>query len=90
MTDNIRKLADRNGLYVAMDILQEECAELIQAVSKHRRKISFSSCVNLAEEIADVEIMIEQIKYLLDNDDLIRNWKDIKVRRQMEREGIHE
>lgn len=90
MTDKIHTLADRNGLYVAMDILQEECAELIQAVSKHRRMINSSSYVNLAEEIADVEVMIEQIKYLLGNDDLVLNWKDIKVRRQMEREGIHE
>lgn len=39
---------------------QEECAELIQAISKkHRGKKG-----NIADEIADVEIMLEQLKII--------------------------
>ena len=39
----------------------EECSELIQAIThKHRGRKH-----NLAEEIADVEIMLEQLKFLL-------------------------
>lgn len=51
--------------------LVEECAELIQAVSKYRRVAAkgedekLIALGNLIEEIADVEIMLEQIKYLL-------------------------
>ena len=38
----------------------EECAELIQAIShKHRGRSH-----NIAEEIADVEIMLEQLKII--------------------------
>lgn len=38
----------------------EECAELIQAIShKHRGRSH-----NIAEEIADVEIMLEQLKLI--------------------------
>ena len=38
----------------------EECAELIQAIShKHRGREH-----NIAEEIADVEIMLEQLKII--------------------------
>lgn len=38
----------------------EECAELIQAIShKHRGRAH-----NIAEEIADVEIMLEQLKII--------------------------
>ena len=38
----------------------EECAELIQAIShKHRGRSN-----NIAEEIADVEIMLEQLKII--------------------------
>lgn len=38
----------------------EECAELIQAIShKHRGRKE-----NIAEEIADVEIMLEQLKII--------------------------
>ena len=41
-------------------IAQEECAELIQAISKkHRGKPH-----NIPEEIADVEIMLEQLKII--------------------------
>ena len=40
----------------------EECAELIQAIShKHRGRKN-----NIAEEIADVEIMLEQLKIIND------------------------
>ena len=40
----------------------EECAELIQAIShKHRGREN-----NIAEEIADVEIMLEQLKIIND------------------------
>lgn len=56
--------------------LTEECAELIQAVSKYRRAVAglgepvtedkkTVALENLIEEIADVEIMLEQVKYLL-------------------------
>lgn len=44
-----------------MNMLVEECAELIQSVNKYRRKGS----ENILEEIADVEIMIEQAKIIL-------------------------
>ena len=43
-------------------VAQEECAELIQAISKkHRGKKH-----NIPEEIADVEIMLEQLKIIND------------------------
>lgn len=56
--------------------LVEECAEVIQAVSKYRRASTglghptaedekAVALENLIEEIADVEIMLEQVKYLL-------------------------
>jgi NTP pyrophosphatase (non-canonical NTP hydrolase) len=41
-------------------LASEECAELIQAINhKHRGR----TC-NIAEEIADVEIMLEQLKII--------------------------
>lgn len=42
------------------NVAAEECAELIQAIShKHRGRAH-----NIAEEIADCEIMIEQLKMI--------------------------
>lgn len=42
----------------------EELAELIRSISKLRFKLSDENVENLKEEIADVVIMIEQMKHL--------------------------
>lgn len=59
--DKIRKIADHYGMESQMDIMQEECAELIQAVSKFRR----AGLSKMLEEMADVTIMVQQVLYLL-------------------------
>lgn len=41
-----------------LSILQEECAEVIQAVSKVRRFGAGNNIEELCKEIADVEVMI--------------------------------
>lgn len=69
--------------------LVEECAELIQAVSKYRRATTEAkkavAVENLIEEIADVEIMLEQIKYLLQiPEDELEAVKLFKVNRTRE------
>ena len=67
-------VADHFGYEIQSDQLVEECAELIQAINKYRRArgtgqptaLSEEAAFgNLIEEIADVESMLEQIKYLL-------------------------
>ncbi|TDO77698.1 hypothetical protein DFR79_13230 [Halanaerobium saccharolyticum] len=53
------KAIDKWGFKSQSIMLMEECAELIQAVSKLHRT---GNPNKMYEEIADVEIMIEQIK----------------------------
>lgn len=77
--------------------LVEECAELIQAVNKYRRAVARLgepvaeekrdiALDNLREEIADVEIMLEQIKYLLKiPEEDLQSIKLYKVNRTRER-----
>lgn len=48
------------GLKNQLDMLQEECAELIVAISHYKRDRP-GSTINLSEEIADVHIMMNQI-----------------------------
>lgn len=57
-------------------IAQEELAELIQAISKDLRGLDN----NVEEEIADVEIMIEQLKNIYSKE-LINSWKEYKLKR---------
>ena len=54
----------------------EECAELIQAINKFRRN---NDRDNLLEEIADVEIMIGQLKIILNDSASIGNIVDSKI-----------
>lgn len=73
-------------------ILAEECAELIQAVCKTRRSGEKVSD-NFIEELADVEIMITQIKEGLSKDELIKflEIENRKIERQFCRiKGIPE
>ena len=59
----------------------EECAELIVAINhKHRGRDS-----NIAEEIADVEIMLEQLKIINNCADEVERIKKSKIERLFQR-----
>lgn len=85
----LKQIADHYGLDSQLDMLQEECAELIQAASKYKRNGNYS----IIEEIADVYIMLDQVVYLLDKElpeegevkYSISWWKKKKISRQLER-----
>ena len=88
MDKRLFKIANHYGLDSQLDMLQEECAELIQAVSKYKRNGSSG----IVEEMADVFIMLNQVIYLLnkentavDVDVFINLWMEKKIRRQLER-----
>ena len=84
MDNRIKRIADTYGLNSQLDILQEECAELVQAVSKYRRGGSFALVL---EEMGDVEIMLTQIRYLISSADnfTIDTYKNVKLDRQIKR-----
>lgn len=60
----------------------EECAELIQAITKIKRYGDEPELIkHLAEEIGDVEIMIYQIKLMFDDlENLVDEWKQNKIK----------
>lgn len=63
--EKIRAIARHYGKEPQMGVAQEECAELIQAISKIRRKgETVKALANLIEEIADVNIMCAQLEEL--------------------------
>ena len=94
MKDKIKRIANHYGLAKQQRQLAEECGELIQATSKYMRfqETSYASTVdwsylqNVIEEIADVEVMLDEIKHLLNiSDEAIEGIKEKKVDRQLER-----
>lgn len=66
-SETIKKLASLD-IHQQLAQLQEECAELIVAVSHLRRAKKGDSYNRLLEEVADVEIMIRQCRLILDSD----------------------
>ena len=56
------------GVDKQLDMLQEECGELIVAVNHFRRGRGDEKCRKLIGELVDVEIMLEQMKRLLDKE----------------------
>lgn len=89
--ERLKQIADHYGLDEQLNMLQEECAELIQAVSKYRRKEKLG---DLYEEMTDVKIMLQQVDYLLDkkfsplgvmSQNSYNYFSEKKITRQLER-----
>lgn len=63
-TDLYQKVIDTWGRKSQMEMLQEEATELALATRKLIRNAGPETSKNFASEIADVEIMIEQMKFM--------------------------
>jgi len=57
-----KRVIEEYGLEAQMYMVIEELSELIKSVCKHRRADNYK---NIIEEIADVEIMLQQLKIML-------------------------
>ena len=76
----VAKIIEHYGADIQSTVCMEECAELIQAVSKQKRGKSDKH--HLAEEIADVTICLEMLMQIYEiSDSYINNWIDIKMHR---------
>ncbi len=90
--EKCREILEHYGFINQRDILIEECAELIQAISKLKRNGERISS-NFIEELVDVEIMLEQMKQGLSHDESIEfmTVQREKIERQIARiKGIPE
>ena len=85
--DKYRKLLqtglDNDGLQFCLDALQEECAELIAEINRLKR--GRVSEIQVIEEMADVQLMIDMVKLgLSDNVSF-----DYFIERKTKRIGMH-
>lgn len=79
----LKSIADHYGKESQLIKLQEECGELWGAIHSYV-KDAFPPCF-IAEEIADVSIMIDQVIYLMGLEDEVDEQITYKLRRQIER-----
>ena len=80
---DLLEIADKLGYEEQSMQLIEEMAELTQAISKYRRYNDTEELLDLIEELCDVNIVLEQVIYLLSkkikdemNDDLLKYFND--------------
>lgn len=94
------QIANYYGIENQMSMLEEECAELIQAVSKLRRAgVSekrglkyIDARSHVTEEMADVLNLLIQMTHLLENGEMLLFWLDQKLNRtilRIENEGAN-
>ena len=67
------------------DIAVEELSELQKAILKHRRKRSKKRRKKVIDEIADVSVMLEQLKIIYSCHKEVEERMDYKVDRQVKR-----
>ena len=87
MEDNIyKRIVDTWGVESQLNMVTEEMGELLQAISKFRRsynkddKTKADAYDHLCEEVADVENMMNQMRYMFDSDK-IDTYKIAKLER---------
>lgn len=89
-TTTIKYIADTYGITNQLIKLQEESAEVIQAICKIQtipsgQEIPDEFTHKLIEEIADLKIMLEQVEYLLKCSAEIATVQEYKITRQVNR-----
>lgn len=88
MEELIAQIAEHYGIQAQAAQAVEELAELTVALSKLRRvawDLESTETRDVAEEIADVRIMLDQLGYLLDCQVLSEAYYTRKLKRQLKR-----
>ena len=98
MKEDLLKIINHYGVRNQLKKFNEECFELIEAVNDYEKQVEV--CENMgcsrihadfqlehmAEEIADIQVMLDQIKYYYGiKDEDICNMMKFKIQRQLDR-----
>lgn len=84
MNEDIKKIANYYGLHKQFRQTVEEMAELTQVICKAERYDLDTVREHLVEEVADVQVVLDQVIYLL-GDNRIEQIRAEKISRQKRR-----
>lgn len=76
------------GVESQLGRFHEKVGELMQALNKDKRQTTSLTRWKVLEEIADVEIMLGQLKEIYNNTGEVDDIKDAKLKRLSQRMGI--
>ena len=93
MTKDIKVIADHFGARKQLAKMIEECGELIEAVNVYHDDIAIPSDpvdaaldrIHVIEEMTDVQILIDQLTYLLHAREDMKQMREFKINRTLER-----
>lgn len=74
-----QRAIDKWGVNGQLTVAVEELSELTKEICKMLRNIG--NINDLAEEVADVEIMCEQLRHIYSIDEDVDDWKKYKLNR---------
>lgn len=80
----IRQYGEANQLVVVFEEMAELQKEICKSIRYNKKQLK----PKIAEELADVEIMLEQVKIIFQIDDDVEMWRLDKVVRLRERLGL--
>jgi NTP pyrophosphatase (non-canonical NTP hydrolase) len=78
-----QQVCERYGTDAQLTVAIEELSELTKEICKSKRYMG--DIDHLAEELADVEIMCEQLRFIYGFDEKVDRWKENKLKRLEER-----
>lgn len=82
--EKLRMIANIYGLERQIYKLIEECGELVTAAAKYDPH-DYRTGYHLAEEMADMKVMLEQVEYLLNIHGTVQEYMGEKINRQIRR-----
>lgn len=95
MDERIKKIFKHYGFNAQAQKTIEELGELVTAIVKFQKSGSYEDFQHLTEEVVDVEIMIQQLKFEIcstkDGKERYKKTREFKLDRQIKRiEGENE
>lgn len=86
----LKKVIETYGINAQLDMVVEECSELIKAICKYKRyKSNGMDIANILDEVADVQIMLNQIPLMFDkkclNNLCAQDYIDLAIESKLDR-----
>ncbi len=66
----------------------EELSELQKVLCKHLKSTNPTDITDITEEMADVQVMLDQLRIIFNNEDQVESNIDFKIKRTHQRAGI--
>ena len=88
--EELQKIINTYGKKLQLIQAVEELSELQKAVCKYLKNPDLNEINNLTEEMADVQVMLDQLKIIFDNEKEVECNIEFKIKRTHQRAGIEE